>query len=80
MDGVPRVYGSSPNVERTFCGRCGTPLTYRHTRRAGEVDLTIGSLDQPDIAVPVDHIWMVDAPVWDKPADGLPQYQQTRSK
>jgi hypothetical protein len=74
----PRTFASSPGVERTFCGTCGTPLSYRSERRPGEIDFTIGSLDSPDAAVPVDHIWMVDAPAWDRPADGLPQHRAGR--
>ena len=76
--GEPRNFASSPGVERTFCGRCGTPLTYRNERRAGEIDFTIGSLDSPNAAAPVDHIWMMDAPGWDRPGDGLAQYAQGR--
>jgi hypothetical protein len=77
--GEPREIASSPGVKRTFCGRCGTPLTYRSERRAGEVDFTIGSLDSVNAVVPLDHIWMVDAPSWDRPADGLPQHAKGRS-
>jgi hypothetical protein len=76
--GEPQRFASSRGVERTFCGTCGTPLTYRSERRAGELDFTIGSLDSPGAAVPVDHIWMMDAPPWDRPDDGLPQYPRGR--
>lgn len=76
--GEPRVFASSPGVERTFCGRCGTPLTYRNERRADELDFTIGSLDSVDGVVPVDHVWMVDAPSWDRPLDGWPQHPKGR--
>ena len=76
--GSPAEFESSPGVQRTFCGRCGTPLGYQNAKRPGEVDLTIGSLEAPSRAAPVDHIWMVDSPSWDRPADGLPQYQESR--
>lgn len=75
----PREFESSPGVRRTFCGRCGTPLTYRTARRPDEIDLTICSLEQPQRAAPADHIWMQDAPSWDRPGDGLPQYPAGRS-
>jgi hypothetical protein len=74
----PREYESSPGVHRGFCERCGTPLTYRCQQRPGELDLTIGSLEQPATAAPVDHIWMQDAPPWDRPGDGLPQHPAGR--
>ena len=78
--GSPQEFASSPGVHRGFCGRCGTPLTYRNVRRPGEIDLTIGSLDEPSRAIPVDHIWMQDAPDWDRPEDGLPQHSATRGR
>ena len=71
-------YESSPGVHRGFCARCGTPLTYRCVQRPTEIDLTIGSLAQPELAAPVDHIWMQDAPPWDRPGDGLPQFPAGR--
>ena len=78
--GAPREFASSAGVQRGFCGHCGTPLTYRSAQRPGEIDLTIGSLDEPARAAPVDHIWMQDAPDWDRPQDGLPQHAATRSR
>ena len=78
--GAPREFESSPGVHRAFCGRCGTPLTYRNARRPDEVDVTIGSLDRPEQAAPTDHIWMRDAPSWDRPGDGLPCHREGRSR
>jgi hypothetical protein len=78
--GVPQEYQSSPGVWRGFCARCGTPLTYRNAQRPGEIDVTIGSLDAPGPVAPVDHIWMQDAPAWDRPNDGLPQHGAGRGR
>ena len=75
----PREYESTPGVYRSFCGRCGAPLTYRSARRSGEIDLTIGSLDQAAQYAPNDHIWMQDALPWDRPGDTLPQYPAART-
>ncbi len=72
--GTPVDYASSPGVVRQFCGRCGTPLTYRNGTRPEEVDIGIATLDDPSGATPVDHIWMQDALPWDRPGDGRPQY------
>lgn len=74
----PHEFESSPGVLRAFCGQCGTPLTYTNAQRPAEVDITIGSLDQPALTVPVDHVWMEDAVTWDRPADGLPQHPRGR--
>ena len=75
---APQEFESSPGVHRAFCGRCGTPLTYRSATRPEEIDVTICSLEQPELAPPVDHIWMQDAPSWDRPGDGLAQHGAAR--
>jgi hypothetical protein len=80
VGGTPREFESSPGVWRAFCSHCGTPLTYRNDQRPGELDVTICSLDAPDRVVPTDHIWMQDAPAWDRPQDGLPQYPAVRGR
>jgi hypothetical protein len=74
----PTEFSSSSKVLRSFCGQCGTPLTYRHKERAGEIDITVATLDQPAGIEPVDHIWMQDALPWDRPGDELPKYPTTR--
>jgi len=76
--GRPVEYVSSAGVLRTFCGDCGTPLTYWREGRSEEIDLTIGSLDDPSLVVPVDHIWMEDAPSWDGSTDPLPRHPRLR--
>ncbi len=75
---APSGYESSPGVLREFCGRCGTPLTYRTAKRPDEVDIAVATLDAPGEVAPVDHIWMLDALAWDRPADGLPQHPGAR--
>lgn len=48
-----RVFESSPNTKRTFCGRCGTNLTFFHDSKEEideedderKVDIAFGSLD-----------------------------------
>lgn len=46
--GGPTRFTSSPGVTRTFCGRCGTPLTYQGERWPGEIHIHLGTLDEPD--------------------------------
>ena len=75
---APCEFESTPGVHRTFCGQCGTPLTYRNVARPGEIDVTICSLEYPERVAPADHIWMQDAPPWDRPGDGLPQHAASR--
>jgi len=37
--GSPMEFRSSPPVHRTFCGICGTPLTYRHESYDDAIDV-----------------------------------------
>lgn len=46
--GQPTRFHSSPGVTRTFCPRCGTPLTYEGDRWPGEVHVLVGSMDRPE--------------------------------
>jgi hypothetical protein len=49
--GALATFRSSEPVERGFCGDCGTPLTFRVLARQ-EIDVSIGSLDDPSAARP----------------------------
>lgn len=77
--GNPTEYRSSPPVCRTFCPRCGTTLTYLHKDSGGTIDVTLSTLDNPGVIAPDEHIWMDDAPVWDRPEDSLPKYRTSHS-
>ena len=58
--GEPAVFESSPGVIRRFCGRCGSPIVFDMAREA-DVDVTIGTLDDPDRVSPTHHIWASSA-------------------
>lgn len=49
--GKPAAFRSSPAAERDFCAACGTPLGFRF-RDAPHMEVTIGSLDRPDLVPP----------------------------
>jgi hypothetical protein len=57
VSGKPVAFRSSPPVVRTFCGACGTPLTYTHADHAGEIDVTTRTLDDPERFPPTHHSW-----------------------
>ena len=46
-EGEPDWYQSSPIAERPFCARCGTPLGFKFLEGSANMDLTIGSFDDP---------------------------------
>ena len=49
--GEPALFRSSSAAERGFCRDCGTPLTFRYLAR-DEINVTLGSLDEPARARP----------------------------
>jgi hypothetical protein len=75
LSGEPTAVRLSAEVERTFCSHCGSSLTYRHDLRAGDVDFTLVSLDDPGALAPRMHIWVQDKLPWVTLNDGLPQFQ-----
>jgi hypothetical protein len=76
--GEPARYRSSPPVVRSFCGACGTPLTYEHADEPDGVDVTTASLDAPEAAPPADHTWTRERIAWLRLGDGLPEYPRRR--
>ena len=72
--GALSEYRSSPPVLRGFCAACGTSLTYRHEARAGEIDVTLATLDDPTLVPPRMHVWVADKLPWVVVADDLPQH------
>ena len=50
--GEPKIFNSSEGVRRTFCETCGTTLTWTSDAHADRIDVTIGSLDNPNQFVP----------------------------
>jgi hypothetical protein len=74
--GAPAIYDSSPGVERGFCARCGTSLTYRRANRPGFFDVTTASLDDPEAFPPTKEIWVSERLSWITAHPELPQFEQ----
>ena len=72
--GEPARYASSAGVTRSFCGRCGTPLSYEAERHPGEIHLTISSLDRPEDFPPAVHVYTEERIPWLELGDHLPRY------
>lgn len=75
--GHPAEFESSPGVTRTFCARCGTPLTYWRKDYGPTIDVTTCSLDDPEAYPPAVHVWTSHALAWVKLTDGLPCFDET---
>ena len=43
----PNRFASSPIAMRGFCAACGTPLTFEYSEGSNNMDVTVGSLDDP---------------------------------
>lgn len=54
-DGEPDLYASSPIAERPFCSHCGTPIGFRFAEGSENMDLTVGSFDDPSDFRPKHH-------------------------
>ena len=76
--GEPADYASSPGVVRSFCGRCGSPLTYRRKDTPDALDVMTMSLDDPGAAPPTFHVWVDEAQDWDRLAGDLTAYAHER--
>ena len=77
--GDPRTLAWAGRL-RSFCSQCGTPLTFMTDPEAEELDVTVCSLDHPETISPADHTWVEDQLPWIPLRDGLPTYQQKRTK
>jgi hypothetical protein len=76
------IYHSSAAVERGFCPRCGTTLTYRHESDPAEIDITVSSLTHPEMLQPEHHTWWESRVVWAEPKNlaMLPVYARSREE
>jgi hypothetical protein len=68
------IYASSAGVERGFCARCGTSLTYARANRPGLLDVTTASLDDPEAFPPAKEIWTEERLSWEAANPALPQF------
>ncbi|GAB4216142.1 MAG: GFA family protein [Synechococcales cyanobacterium] len=68
------VFASSPQYQREFCPQCGTQMVFRAIRDPQTVDVTVGSLDQPESVQPLYHIWIESQVPWLQMGDALPRY------
>ena len=48
MGKAPRTFASSTGVERSFCGTCGTPMTFRSENMSGVMHFYVAALDDPE--------------------------------
>ena len=71
--GAPTIFESSAEVERGFCARCGSTLSFARPRR-GNIDVCVGTLDNPHGIDPEEHIFTDQQLAWLHVDDGLPRH------
>lgn len=72
----PKLYTSSEEAQRGFCEDCGTQISFSATYIPGLIDITIGSMDQPDSITPQFHYWYSKHLAWAEFADTLPRHAE----
>ena len=76
--GEPVRFEVRDGVERSFCGACGSPLTYQNRALGDSIDLTAGTLDDPSDLEPRDHVWFERHLSWADVGPDLPRFQRGR--
>lgn len=72
----PKTFASSPEAERGFCEVCGTQISFTASFLPGLVDITLGSLDNPEAVTPTLHSWHSKHLSWAEYADALPRHPE----
>lgn len=75
--GSPRSFRSSSYVTRTFCGDCGSPMTYGNDHLPDEVHLYAASLEDPSDIVTTRHVFVEEQLDWIEIQDDLPRFATT---
>lgn len=57
-------YRSSADAIRSHCASCGSPLTFVFDAEPETVWVTVGTLDNPDLAAPVENWFVRDKAQW----------------
>jgi hypothetical protein len=75
-NGPRRTYQSSPGVTRSFCGACGTPMSYETEDLPDETHVYAPGLDDLSIYRPTAHIYWSEHVPWLTSLAGLPRHQK----
>ena len=73
VSGPTTEFNSSEDLARVFCPRCGTTV-FSSRRSTGNLAVTAGTLDNPELFRPDMHFWTASRQPWVKLDDGLPSY------
>jgi hypothetical protein len=75
-DGSLKKYRSSPQVERAFCGNCGSRLFWTHDKDPDRVWVAMGTMEGEPLVRPQAHIFVASKAAWFDLTDDLPRRDQ----
>ncbi|MFI7868855.1 GFA family protein [Ectopseudomonas khazarica] len=64
LQGQPRTFASSASCSRYFCADCGAHLALFTTLSPRTLDVTVATLDAPELAPANRHIWVGSRLPW----------------
>ena len=76
--GEPTSFASSEAGTRSFCPRCGTPLTFASSALPHAIDVATCTLRSPEDLPPRDHTYDESRLGWVELGDGLPRHATSR--
>ena len=77
LKGEPADFSSSPGIHWLFCPTCGSLVGYRRSSRPEHMDITTGTLDEPDLFPPAVEIWLDHKIGWETLDPDLPKRRQS---
>jgi hypothetical protein len=75
-NGGLKTFESSPGCRRSFCPNCGSQISFTADYIPGLIDITIGSLDDPNLIAPSLHYWESRRLSWLHLRDELPRHPE----
>lgn len=73
--GTLKTHLTEGRVTRGFCNNCGSSVSY-NPLKSDTIDVTAGTLDDPDSVSPNKHIWDRKRVKWITMDDDLPHYSE----
>lgn len=73
LQGTPAEYASSASCRRYFCAGCGCHISLFTTLSPDSLDITVASLDRPELAPADRHIWVRSRLPWLHLDEDLPE-------
>lgn len=80
MRGSLTRYRSSPQAVRTFCGICGTSISYDPDDAPAQVELATATFDEPERFPPSREVWLEYKLSWELVNQSLMSYDRGSSE